>query len=253
MRKVQEKTFYTLGRRRMHVALKNLGQRVNMKRIYRLMQMANLASVIRRPKNTEVKRSQKEAQENLADNVLSRNFTASRPGSKYVTDVTYVPYLENGEYKHGYLSVILDLYDRRVVGWVFSKTQTVSLALQTLQIVSMKGFTQGAIMHSDRGSIYTSAVFKNKLERIGMIQSLSRSGNCHDNAVIESFNGIFKTECLRNKKFPRKGEDFHSVNEMIRSFMGYYNTIRLCIRNAQFSFLVDDFDYGNALRKALQI
>lgn len=253
MRKVQEKTFYTLGRRRMHVVLKKIGLQVNMKRIYRLMQVANLASVIRRPKNMEVKRLQKDFQGNLPDNILSRHFMASRSGVKYVTDVTYVPYVENGEYKYGYLSVVLDLFDRRVVSWVYSKTQDMSLAMKTLQIVSMKGFKQGAIMHSDRGSIYTSSTFKNKLERLGMVQSLSRSGNCHDNAVIESFNGIFKVECLRNKRFPRKGKDFYSVNEMIRSFMRYYNTIRLRIRNAQSSFFVDDSAFYNALRKALQI
>lgn len=138
----------------------------------------------------------------LANNALNRRFYADYPGQKLLTDVvTYVRYYEQNQWHWGYLSVILDLYDRSVVSWVYSKRQDLQLAMRTLKLLSFKKLHPDALLHSDQGYIYTARAFREELKRMGIKQSLSRAGNCHDNAPMESFNGILKVEGLRNQAF----------------------------------------------------
>jgi transposase InsO family protein len=107
------------------------------------------------------------------------------------------------EYHWGYLSLVLDLYDRSIAVWVFSKRQDIGLAMDSLQILANKGFAEGAILHSDHGSIYTAQPFRDRLAALGVTQSLSRVANCHDNAPMECFNGTIKVEELNNLCFAR--------------------------------------------------
>lgn len=160
----------------------------------------------------------------LPGNVLNRQFHAERPGERFLTDVTYVSYYEQGKWHWGYLSIVLDLFDRSVVSWVYSKQQDVKLALNTLKVLSFKEVQKGAILHSDHGSMYTSHAFRDELKRMGIQQSLSRVGNCHDNAPMESFNGTLKVEGLRNEAFGiRAMPSFLDQNQAIERYMEFYN------------------------------
>lgn len=162
--------------------------------------------------------------EGLPGNLLNRQFYASQPREKLLTDVTYVPYYENGQWHWGYLSLVLDLFDRSIVAWIYSKKQDQQLALNTLRILSFQGTLQGAMLHSDHGSIYTSQAFRTELEKLGMQQSLSRVGNCHDNAPMESFNGTLKVEGLYNEYFGlEQSPSFVQQNQAIERYLEFYN------------------------------
>ena len=134
----------------------------------------------------------KATRQQLPDNLLNREFQADRPMHRLVTDVTYVPYFENDEWHWGYLSLVQDLFNRAIVAWVYSKKQDVRLGLATLQFLSGRGLAPGAMLHSDRGSIYTAQAFRDAADGMGLTQSFSRTANCHDNATMECFNGTFK-------------------------------------------------------------
>lgn len=160
----------------------------------------------------------------LPGNIIRRQFYAKQPGKRFLTDVTYVRYYEKNQWHWGYLSLVLDLYDRSIVSWVYSKKQDVNLALKTLKVLSFKGVEKGAIFHSDHGSIYTSEAFRDELKRLGIQQSLSRVGNCHDNAPMESFNGTLKIEGLRNQLFSLSATpSFLEQNQNIERYLAYYN------------------------------
>jgi len=160
----------------------------------------------------------------LAANVLNRQFAAQRPGEKLLTDVTYVPYYEAGQWHWGYLSLMLDLYDRSIVSWVYSRKQDQQLALNTLRLYSFKQGEQTGMLHSDHGTIYTSHAFRERLKQMGLTQSLSRVGNCHDNAPMECFNGILKVEGLYNEAFSQQqSPGFVQQNEVIERFIEFYN------------------------------
>lgn len=160
----------------------------------------------------------------LAGNLLNRQFSARRPGEKLVTDVTYIPYYEGGQWHWGYLSLMMDLHDRSIVSWVYSKRQDQQLALNTLKIYSFKQGLHKGMVHSDHGTIYTSHAFREKLKQMGLVQSLSRVGNCYDNAPMECFNGILKVEGLYNEAFTQlQSPGFAQQNEVIDRFIAFYN------------------------------
>ena len=210
---------------------KAMGRPISEARIGRIMKRLNLCAIVRR-KNPYRQRV-KQWQEELPQNILNREFDADAPGEKFVTDVTYIPYVEGSQWKWAYLSVVLDLYDRSVVAWVLSKRQDARLARATLRLVEGKYRCHNAIFHSDRGSIYTSQEFQNNLERLSLRHSLSRSGNCWDNAPMESFNGSLKTEWLYNpyccdKQLP----SYCDPERAIDKYMSHYNERRLHSSNA---------------------
>jgi len=142
------------------------------------------------------------------------------PNKKWVTDITYIPT------KQGwlYLAVILDLYSRMVVGWSMSGNCDEKLVEHALEQALMRRRPNtGLLHHSDRGSQYTAQAYRAYLQRYGIQQSMSRKGNCWDNAAMESFFGTLKDECV--------GETFYSSHEEARSALctyieAYYNRVR---------------------------
>ena len=194
-------------------------------RVGRIMKKLNLCSLIRRKSSYRIRA--KQWQTELPENILNREFEAQRPGEKFVTDVTYIPYVEGTTWKWAYLSVVLDLYDRSVVTWVLSKKQDSDLARATLNVMAGKYHIDDAIFHSDRGSIYTSQEFQDSLKEFGFRQSLSRSGNCWDNAPMESFNGILKSEWLYNPYCYEQLPSFKTQQLAIGQFMKFYNEKRI--------------------------
>jgi transposase InsO family protein len=204
------------GSPRVHKDLLAKGERVSRKRVVRLMQERGLKGKVRRRwvKTTDSKHDQP-----VAANVLDRNFEATAPNQRWAGDVTYLRTPDGWLY----LAVILDLYSRRVVGWALSPFNDRRLALRALEMaVKRRRPAPGLIHHTDQGSPYASEDYQRALEAHGMICSMSRKGNCYDNAVMESWFGMFKTEL---------GEDFESfadAHHLAFDYIeGFYNGIRI--------------------------
>lgn len=182
--------------------------------------MRALGLVARQPRKfkptTESRHSQR-----INNNILNREFTAELPGQKWVSDITYV--MVNRRWV--YVTVILDLADRRVVGWHVSENMTSedSIIPAWRKAVSNCPVRPGMIFHSDRGVQYTSIRFRHRLRKNKCVQSMSRKGDCWDNAVAESFFRTLKTEELDRYRFTSLSQ-LESV--LFRYIDGFYNTVR---------------------------
>ena len=134
----------------------------------------------------------------IAPNILERDFTASAPNQKWVTDITYLQYGPSTLY----LSTIVDLYNNQIVAYKIYDHQQTPLVLDTLKAaLSARRNPSGVILHSDQGSVYTSYAFQKFVKESNLISSMSRRGNCWDNAVIESFHSNLKSEEFQYIKF----------------------------------------------------
>lgn len=155
-----------------------------------------------------------------AANLLKQRFNVARPRQVYVSDITYVPTREG----HLYLSVVLDLYSRRVIGWATSDRLFAGLAVKALyRACRFRKPVGGAIVHSDRGSQYASVDFALLSSCYKLRRSMSGRGNCYDNAVVESFFHSLKSECLSWHTFKTRDDAAKSIFDYIEIF---YNTER---------------------------
>lgn len=201
------------GYRRMTLNInRRFNQSYNHKRIYRLMKISRIQSVIRR-KKTPYKRS---IPQHVVENVLNREFTAEKPNKKWVTDVTEFKY---GNSKKAYLSAILDLYDGSIVSYVLGHSNNNFLVFKTLEQAIEKLDGDHPLIHSDRGFQYTSKKFKRMIEKAGMTQSMSRVGKCIDNGPMESFWGTLKCE----KYYLHKYETFEELFNAVNQYIHFYN------------------------------
>ncbi|WP_353892504.1 IS3 family transposase [Proteinivorax hydrogeniformans] len=191
-------------------------KKINHKRVHRLMKVAGLKSITRRKK----KRYGKSKPEHIAENILKRNFKADKANEKWVTDITEFKYGN----KKAYLSAILDLYDNSIVSYVVSHSNNNQLVFQTLDKALIKSPGATPLLHSDRGFQYTSNGFKQKIKAANITQSMSRAGNCLDNAPIESFFGKLKVE-----KYYLEGnyQTFKELKDAIDEYIHFYNHTRL--------------------------
>ena len=206
------------GSPRVHQALQHQGEHVSRKRIARLMREAglNAASPIKRMKTTDSDHNSP-----IADNLLDRQFSATAPNQKWVTDITYIPTGEGWLY----LSAIVDLFSRKVVGWAMDSTMATSLVTRSLdQALANRQPSGKLIHHSDRGSQYASVNYRELLEQKGIIISMSRRGNCHDNACAESFWARLKVELVYRRTFATRDAARQAIFEYIEVF---YNRLRL--------------------------
>lgn len=185
---------------------------INHKRVYRLMKKMGLQAKIRKKK---WKYFGIKEQCVVTDNHLNREFSANKPNEKWVTDITYLTF--NG--KRLYLSVLMDLYNNEVVAYEVSERNNLKLVLDTLNKATKKRNVHGTLLHSDRGYQYTSKKYNLLLKKHKMNVSMSRKGNCYDNACIESFFSHFKAECFYRYDFLEKTQ----VLKAIRKYMKYYN------------------------------
>ena len=157
----------------------------------------------------------------VAENLLNRAFTAERPNQKWVSDITYVPTDEGWLYVAG----MMDLYGREIVGWAMGERMTKELVIDCLnQANTRRNNQRGVLVHSDRGSQYCSKDYQKLLAKSGHICSMSRKGNCWDNAPMESFWGKLKQEWLNDKRF-RTRED--AKREIFWYIEVYYKRYRL--------------------------
>jgi putative transposase len=205
------------GSPNIHEDLRQWGYRCSRKRVARLMRNAGLrAKTIRRFRVT----TQSKHTLPVAENLLQRQFSAEAAGKVWVSDITYL-WTRQGWL---YLCVIMDLWDRKIVGWNIGERLTADLAVETLRKAVMRRQPQAGLMfHSDRGIQYCSEVFRIELRRHVMLQSMSRKGNCWDNAVAESFFGILKRELVYHETYRTRDEARLSVFQYIE---GWYNRRR---------------------------
>ncbi len=202
IRKVLQSEDEVISRRRVGKLMKQLGIRCKTKRKFRV--------------TTDSKHGLP-----VAPNILNRDFTAQRPDQKYVGDITYIWTLEGWMY----LAVVIDLYSRRVVGWAMDdnmRTPLVNNAL--LMAIWSRKPAEGLLWHTDRGSQYASDSHRKLLEEHKITQSMSRKGNCWDNAVSESFFHTLKTELTHHLTFTTREEAKKVIFEYIEVF---YNRQRL--------------------------
>ncbi len=204
------------GYRRISLELKNRGYNLNHKTVFRLMNLMGIKSIVR----TKRYRSYKSTTSSAAPNVLERNFTVNQPNRKWVTDVT--EFLLFGT--RIYLSPILDLYNSEIISYSISKHPSMDMVNDMLdKAFSKKLNLDGLILHSDQGWQYHHKYYQHVLSKRGITQSMSRKGNCLDNAVIENFFGLLKSELLYLQKFDSV---IHFINEL-NKYIHYYNNDRI--------------------------
>jgi transposase InsO family protein len=206
------------GSPRMQRALQAEGVRVGKRRIERAMQSLGIHA---RPRRRFRVTTAADPSHTPAENLLARDFTASGPDERWVTDITYV-WTDEG---WCYLAAILDLFSRSVVGWALDTTLSTSLPLAALDMaLQRRNPTAGLLHHSDRGCQYTSADYRAALDQVGAVVSMSRKGNCWDNAVAESFFATLKTELVHRRRWATRLDLRAALFEYIEVF---YNRRRL--------------------------
>lgn len=157
----------------------------------------------------------------VAPNLLNQNFNAAKPNEKWVSDITYI-WTDEGWL---YLATVMDLYSRKLIGWSLSERMTTKLVMDAL-ITALwnRKMPKQVIVHSDRGSQYCSAVYQDLLRENQLICSMSKRGDCYDNAAMESWNHSFKVEAIHGEKFKTRDDAKKHVFEYIEV---YYNRKRL--------------------------
>ena len=219
IRRQQRKHRGRYGRRRMTREVRAvLGQPVNEKRVGRLMRQGDLQS--RKRRRFRVVTTDSKHAHAVAPNVLARDFAATAPNQKWLADLTYVPTAEGWLY----LALILDLFSRKFVGWAMSESMPQELTLEALHVaLGWRDPPAGLTHHSDRGVQYAAGGYRKVLAARGITVSMSRKGDCWDNAPMESANGTVKVECVHGAEFKTRAEAAQAIVE----YLGYYNTERL--------------------------
>jgi putative transposase len=206
------------GSPRVHGELRDRGRRVSRKRVARLMSVRGLQARSGRrkvPRTTDSRHGLP-----VAENRLARNFRTAAPNVVWVGDVTYLPTLEGWLY----LAVLLDLFSRRVVGYALSACNDQALAIEALRrALVLRQPSGGLLQHTDRGSPYASTAYQALLAEHGIVASMSRRGDCYDNAVAESFFSTLEHELGGEAKWATHEEAIRAVSEYID---GFYNPER---------------------------
>ena len=229
--KLQQDYGYSLGYRKVQDRLeKDYGIILSRRKVLFLMQISNLlSSVRRRHYSEEFYIRQRDMKNNLPPDLIGRNFFSIEPYKKFVGDITYL----TGCDETWYLCVIEDLFNGEIVGWKIGEHCTASLCMETVLMLSdsIGNAIIGSILHSDGGSTYTSYNYRELLQSLGIRQSMGIKLTCYDNARVESFNGVFKTEALyasfgktnvKDRRIPVR-----KLAERVEPFIEYYNNERM--------------------------
>ena len=191
----------------------------SIKRVQRHMQHQALRSVVVKKYNHKANQGKVPDDK---ENVLNRNFKAEAINQKWVTDITYIHVLKEG---WTYLASVMDLYDRKIIGYAYGKSMTADLALEAVKNACLNvSDTDGIILHSDLGSQYTSDLFEKYMRSNGFVHSFSRKGNPYDNACIESFHSVMKKEEIYLHTYQDFEECRMAIFEYIES---WYNRHRI--------------------------
>lgn len=217
MRRIHRDVDRTYGSPRMHDELRALGVRCGRHRVARVMRVHGIRA-------KQAKRFRVTTQSNhtypVAPNLLARSFRPSAPNQVWMGDITYV-WTQEG---WCYLAVVLDAFSRRVVGWAMATRLSTALPLAALrQAIATRRPPPGLLHHSDRGSQYASGTYQRVVERHGMVCSMSRKGDCWDNAVVESFFHTLKVERIYDRRYSTRAAAYIDIADYIERF---YNRCR---------------------------
>jgi transposase InsO family protein len=206
------------GSPRIHLELEAQGRGASRGRIERLMRRHGVRAIMARPRRARTTDSRHDLP--IAPNLLDRNFVAAAPNRIWLADITYI---ETGE-GWLYLSTVMDLYSRRIVGWAMRDHLRTELPLAALRMaISAQRPGAGLIHHSDRGVQYASHDYRAALVADGITASMSRKGNCYDNAPMESFFHTLKTERVHHRQYATRAEAQRDIFAYIE---GFYNRTR---------------------------
>lgn len=199
--------------------LRDNGWKVSRPRVARIMRLEGLKSIICK----KFRGATTDSRHNLplAENHLNRDFSASAPSQKWVSDITYVPTKQGWVY----LTIVMDLYDRKIIGWSLSTSMTTQATVIAAWKMALRNrpAKKGTIFHSDRGVQYASYAFSDDLKKHQIVQSMSRKGNCWDNAVAENFFKILKSELVKHIRF---NSILQARNELFEFIEIWYNRKR---------------------------
>lgn len=204
------------GHRRIHAVLVSAGWKVAKKTVLAVMRELGLRTHVRRRRRYRLRSGPTSP---IAANILDRRFTTTAPNQKWVSDVTEF-HLATAT---AYLSPVLDLFDRQIIAHTFSTSPNLELTNGALdQALSSQNVAPGLIVHTDQGHLYRHASWRDRLTAVGAIQSMSRRGNCYDNAVIENFFGHLKTELVIDPNIT-----VTELGEQITNYITWWNTERI--------------------------
>ena len=225
---VYDASHKTYGYRRITIHLQRKQKMsINHKAVLRLMRKLGIRSRARKPKM--YRKLEELGTYHRYPNVLNRDFVATQPNQKWVTDVTYI----RTQQGWAYLSTIKDLYDGFIVAYVFDRSNSIALVTQTLRLAKLKEkVTDGLILHSDQGTQYTSQAYHVLLGEYIITPSMSRRGNCWDNAPMENFFSHLKEEYLRHFRKPT----FEEAEQLIAEYIYFYNYERIQLKTKQTPF-----------------
>lgn len=226
IRSVWKESKCRYGSPRITVELQERGLRVSRPRVARCMKADGIKSIIQ--KRYRVSTTDSKHTLPISDNHLDRNFAAMAPGQKWVSDITYIPTGQGWLY----LTMIMDLFDRKIIGWALSDNLTTEATVMPAWKMALlnRAINGQLIFHSDRGVQYASHLFRNTLKGKPVTQSMSRKGNCWDNAVAENFFKILKSEMVKHHHFICRSAAKSEVFEFIEiwynrkrkhSYLGY--------------------------------
>lgn len=206
----------TYGCPRIYQQLRQEGFRCGHNTVERLMREHEI-----RPRTKRKFKTTTDSKHNLpiAPNVLERQFSAEEPDEVWVSDITYIPTAQGWLF----LCAFIDLYSRMVVGWSMADNMRADLVLDAFRMGLKRRGRAPIVAHSDRGSQYASDIFRSELEEHGCIQSMSRRGNCWDNAVAESFFATLKTELIFHQTFASR---IHATTAIFEHIEIFYNNQR---------------------------
>jgi putative transposase len=206
------------GAPRIHAELRAEGHAVSRKRVARVMRQHGIRA--RASRRFRVCTTDSKHSLPVAENLLDQNFVADRPDQVWLADITYIPTSEGWLY----LAVILDLFTRKVVGWAMRDHLRAELTIAALTMaIQRRRPTAGLIHHSDRGSQYAAGDYRDILQAAAIVPSMSRKGNCWDNAPMESFFGTLKTELVHHSQYPNRDA---ARRDLFAYIEGYYNRQR---------------------------
>lgn len=203
------------GYRRIHLTLQNKGYHINHKTVYRLMKELKIKSTIRIKKYV----SYKGEVGRIAKNLLQRNFKAERPNQKWATDITEFKVKD----KKLYLSPVIDLYNGEIISYVTSERASIKQVIDMLNKCPNTKDQNAVILHSDQGWQYQMKAYQEIIKGKNITPSMSRRGNCLDNAIVENFFGTIKSELYYQKKY----ETIEELNKDIKQYIKYYNNDRI--------------------------
>ena len=239
IRLIHQRSYGTYGAPRIHAELRELGIRAGRKRVARLMRMAAISGVSRR---RAVRTTWRSKESRKAPDLVNRDFSAPVRDRLWVADITYVP-------THAgflYLSVVIDAFSRRVVGWSMANHLRSELVTDALDMALCQRRPDEVIHHSDQGSPYTSVAFGKRCRQAGVRPSMGSVGDCYDNALCESFFASLECELLDRRRFATKAEARLALFQYIE---GFYNTQR---RHSSLGYL-SPINYERKFKKTARI